>query len=108
MIGGILSLLSSVFAADTVYLVLVSVSGFAVVAVWMSIAASQFLFRRRFLKEGHQLSDLKYRTPGYPAVPIAAFLLCSPPVSASLLIRTRPSPFIAELYLWPFATPLIT
>lgn len=76
MIGGILSLLSSVFAADTVYLVLVSVSGFAVVAVWMSIAASQFLFRRRFLTEGHQLSDLKYRTPGYPAVPIAAFLLC--------------------------------
>ncbi|MCC9022954.1 amino acid permease [Bacillus nakamurai] len=76
MIGGILSLLSSVFAPDTVYLVLVSISGFAVVAVWMSIAAAQFMFRRRFLAEGRQLSDLKYRTPGYPAVPIAAFLLC--------------------------------
>ena len=52
MIGGILSLLSSVFAADTVYLVLVSVSGFAVVAVWMSIAASQFCSEDGFLQKG--------------------------------------------------------
>lgn len=47
MIGGILSLLSSVFAPDTVYVVLVSISGFAVVVVWMGIAASQFMFRKR-------------------------------------------------------------
>ncbi|MCY7751808.1 S-methylmethionine permease [Bacillus haynesii] len=76
MIGGILSLLSGVFAPDSVYIVLVSISGFAVVAVWMSIAASQFMFRRRFLAEGNTADDLKYRTPLYPAVPIAAFLLC--------------------------------
>lgn len=76
MIGGILSLLSSVFAPGTVYLVLVSISGFAVVVVWMGIAASQFMFRKRFLEEGNKVTDLKYRTPCYPAVPIAAFLLC--------------------------------
>ncbi|RCK09646.1 amino acid permease [Bacillus licheniformis] len=64
------------FAPDSVYIVLVSISGFAVVAVWMSIAASQFMFRRRFLAEGNTADDLKYRTPLYPAVPIAAFLLC--------------------------------
>ncbi|MDE1377023.1 S-methylmethionine permease, partial [Bacillus licheniformis] len=46
------------------------------VAVWMSIAASQFMFRRRFLAEGNTADGLKYRTPFYPAVPIAAFLLC--------------------------------
>ncbi|MDR4215874.1 S-methylmethionine permease, partial [Bacillus paralicheniformis] len=72
----ILSLLSSVFAPDSVYIVLVSISGFAVVAVWMSIAASQFMFRRRSLAEGNTADDLKYPTPLYPAVPIAAFLLC--------------------------------
>lgn len=38
MIGGILSLLSSIYAADTIYLVLVSISGLAVVIVWMAIA----------------------------------------------------------------------
>ncbi|WP_269773280.1 S-methylmethionine permease [Bacillus safensis] len=76
MIGGILSLLSSVIAPETVYLVLVSISGLAVVVVWMGIAASQLMFRKRFLQEGGQLQDLSFRTPLYPVVPIAAFLLC--------------------------------
>jgi S-methylmethionine transporter len=76
MVGGGLSLLSSVVAPDTIYIFLVSVSGFAVVVVWMGIAASQFMFRRQFIREGHQLSELKYRTPLYPIVPIAAFVLC--------------------------------
>ncbi|UKK98679.1 amino acid permease [Brevibacillus brevis] len=76
MLIACLSLLSSVFAADTVYLVLVSISGFAVVVVWMAIAASQFMFRKRFLEENNDINDLKYRTPLYPLVPIAAFGLC--------------------------------
>ncbi|NTU27623.1 S-methylmethionine permease [Bacillus tequilensis] len=76
MIGGILALLSSVFAPDTVYVALVSISGFAVVIVWMGIAASQFMFRKRYIEAGNKVADLKYRTPLYPFVPIAAFLLC--------------------------------
>lgn len=42
----------------------------------IGIAASQFMFRKRFLQEGGQLHDLSFRTPLYPVVPIAAFLLC--------------------------------
>lgn len=76
MLGGCLALFSSVVAPDTVYLILVSISGFAVVVVWMGIAASQYLFRRRFVKEGNDIKELHYRTPLYPIVPIAAFLLC--------------------------------
>ena len=53
MIGGILSLLSSVIAPETVYLVLVSISGLAVVVVWMGIAASQFMFR----KNSYRMAD---------------------------------------------------
>jgi amino acid permease len=75
MLVACLSLLSSVFAADTVYLVLVSISGFAVVVVWMGIAASQFMYRKDFLAQGNDVKDLKFRTPLYPVVPIAAFLL---------------------------------
>lgn len=37
-----LSLLTSVFAAETVYLWLISISGFITIIVWMSICASQF------------------------------------------------------------------
>ncbi len=47
----------------------------AAVVVWMSIAASQFFFRRNFVKNGGDINDLKYRTPLYPLVPIVAFLL---------------------------------
>lgn len=76
MLGGGLALLSSIIAPDTVYITLVSISGLAVVAVWMSISASQFMFRRAYLREGRALQDLAYRTPWYPVVPILSFLLC--------------------------------
>ncbi|MBZ5749582.1 S-methylmethionine permease [Metabacillus rhizolycopersici] len=76
MVGGALALLSSIVAPNTVYIVLVSISGLAVVVVWMSISAAQFLFRRQYLKEGNSEKDLVYRTPLYPLVPIASFILC--------------------------------
>ncbi|MGL4668914.1 MAG: S-methylmethionine permease [Saezia sp.] len=76
MLGGLLALFSYAFAEDTVYLILSSVSGLAVVAVWMSIAACQYLFRKQFIAQGHNVSELKYRTPFYPLVPILAFIMC--------------------------------
>lgn len=63
MLGGVFALVSSKIAADTVCLVLVSISGLAVVFVWMAIAWAELNFRKQFLKDGHQLSELKYKTP---------------------------------------------
>lgn len=77
MIGGLASLISSVIAPETVYLVLVSIAGFAVVAVWMSIVASQFFHRRAFVRAGGDIRTLAYRTPFFPLVPILAFVLLS-------------------------------
>ncbi|MCM3676856.1 amino acid permease [Peribacillus simplex] len=71
-----LSLLSSVFAPDTVYVVLVAISGFAVVVVWIGIVLSQYMFRKHFLKMGGDIKNLKFRTPLYPFVPIVACVLC--------------------------------
>ncbi|MBU3568648.1 amino acid permease [Priestia aryabhattai] len=71
-----LSLLSSVFAPGTVYVVLVAVAGFAVVVVWFGICLSQFMFRKNFLKSGRNIRDLKFRTPLYPVVPIVASVMC--------------------------------
>jgi S-methylmethionine transporter len=76
MLGGLASLISSVVAPETVYLVLVSVAGFAVVGVWMSITASHFFHRRSFVKNGGNVAALSYRAPLYPLVPILAFSLC--------------------------------
>lgn len=76
IVGGLASLLSSVIAPETVYLMLVSIAGFAVVAVWMAIAASQLLHRRTFIRAGGDVATLAYRTPFYPVLPIVAIALC--------------------------------
>ncbi|MEV7134180.1 amino acid permease [Arthrobacter sp. NPDC093128] len=76
MVGGLASLISSVVAPESVYLALVSVAGFAVVGVWMSITASHFFHRRAFVRNGGNIHDLAYKAPLFPVVPILAFTLC--------------------------------
>lgn len=100
MLIGLVSLLSSVIAAETVYLALVSVAGFAVVAVWMSIVASQFFHRRAFVRAGGDITTLAYRTPWYPFVPILAFVL----LAASVVAIAFDPNQIAALY---FGVPFV-
>lgn len=76
MVGGLASLICSVVSPELVYLALVSVAGFAVVGVWMSITASHFFHRRTFVRNGGDVSTLSYKAPLYPLVPILAFSLC--------------------------------
>ncbi|HJW00956.1 MAG TPA: amino acid permease [Arthrobacter sp.] len=76
MVGGIASLVSSVVAPEAVYLVLVSVAGFAVVGVWMSITASHYFHRRAFVRNGGDVGALAYKAPLFPFVPILAFTMC--------------------------------
>lgn len=106
MVGGLASLLSSVVAPETVYLVLVSVAGFAVVGVWMSIAASHYFHRRAFIRDGGDVSTLAYRAPLFPLVPILAFSLCvislvgialDPAQAAALYFGI---PFVAACYAY--------
>jgi len=99
MVGGLGALFSSVYAPETVYLVLVSISGLAVVVVWMAIALSQFNFRRHYLREGGQLKDLVYRTPFYPWVPIIAFAAC---LAACIGIAFDPHQRVALYFGVPF------
>ncbi|MFJ4209342.1 amino acid permease [Paenarthrobacter sp. NPDC089675] len=106
MLGGLASLISSVAAPETVYLALVSVAGFAVVGVWMSITASHFFHRRAFVKNGGRVKDLAYKAPFFPLVPILAFSLC---LVSLVGIALDPSqiaalyfgiPFVAACYLF--------
>ncbi|GGB01821.1 amino acid permease [Macrococcus hajekii] len=64
--GALLSLLSSVIAPTMVYLVLVSVAGFAVVVVWMSICLSRI----------NQLKAEGVRKRSAYILPVTAFTLC--------------------------------
>ncbi|MGR0161347.1 amino acid permease [Paenarthrobacter nitroguajacolicus] len=106
MVGGLASLVSSVAAPETVYLALVSIAGFAVVGVWMSITASHFFHRRAFVRNGGRVADLAYKAPLFPLVPILAFTLClvslvgiafDPSQIAALYFGV---PFVAACYLF--------
>lgn len=70
-----ISLLCSVFAADTVYLWLISICGLACVLGWMGICASQYFFRKQFISHGGNIANLKYKVPLFPLVPFLGFFL---------------------------------
>ncbi|GAY73346.1 S-methylmethionine permease [Lentilactobacillus kosonis] len=99
MTGGVLALISSVVAASTVYLVLVSISGLAVVIVWMAIAYSEINFRKSWLQSGHKVDDLKFKTPWYPLIPWAAFIMS---FLSCILIIFDPTQRPALFYMIPF------
>ncbi len=71
----LLSLLSSVFAKDTVYLWLISLAGLGAQVGWISISASQLAFRKQYLAKGGKVADLKFKTPLYPVLPLVALTL---------------------------------
>ncbi|WP_318614832.1 amino acid permease [Sporosarcina sp. YIM B06819] len=72
----LLSLLTSVMEADAVFILLMSIAGISVTISWMGIAFSQFMFRRRYLKAGGKLENLKYKVPFYPFVPLFCIAFC--------------------------------
>lgn len=75
------------------------VSGLAVVFVWTAIAWSELKFRRAFLNSGHQLSELKYKTPWYPVIPYFAFISS---LLSCVLIWFDPTQRVALYYTIPF------
>lgn len=70
-----MSLLTSEYAADTVYLWLMSSTGLTGCLIWVIIAWCQLNFRKEFLRLGGKLEQLTFRTPLFPLVPILALTL---------------------------------
>lgn len=74
MAAVVIALIASVYAADTIFLALVSIAGFAVVITWLSIPLAQINFRKVFLKD-HSESELAYKTPFSPILPWITIIL---------------------------------
>jgi arginine/ornithine permease len=72
----LLSLLTSVVAAETVFILLYSVSAIAGTLAWMIIPLAQYNFRKQYLREGGKVAELKYAAPLFPIVPILAIAMC--------------------------------
>jgi len=62
--------------ADVVFVLLMSIAGISVTISWMGIAASQLMFRRRYVKAGGNVADLKFKVPFYPVVPVFCIAFC--------------------------------
>ncbi|QEA32493.1 amino acid permease [Secundilactobacillus malefermentans] len=74
-IVGALTFIASI-AGPQIYIWLVSASGLTGFIAWLGIALSHYRFRRAFVKQGHQLSELKYHAKWFPFGPIFALILC--------------------------------
>ncbi|MEH7098322.1 amino acid permease [Neobacillus vireti] len=94
MIFSLLSLLTSVLAADTVFVLLMSIAGISVTISWIGIALSQFMFRRKYLGQGGKVEDLQYRVPFYPFIPLVCIVCC---VSILIFLAFDPTQLIGLL-----------
>lgn len=93
----LLSLLTSVVAADTLFVVLTAISGLAGTVTWIVIALAQYRFRREHYKAGGSVRDLKYAAPLFPLIPVACILLC-----VSLLVFLALDPTQRPSLYWGF------
>ncbi|MGV9183088.1 amino acid permease [Arcanobacterium canis] len=72
-IGFVLSLVGNGVA----YTWLVNASGLAGFITWMGIAWSHYKFRRAFVTQGHDVSELPFRARWFPFGPIIALVMCA-------------------------------
>ncbi len=72
---GLLTFLSSLFGAR-IYIFLVSASGLTGFIAWLGIAISHLRFRKAFVAQGHDVSELRYHAKWFPFGPWFAFILC--------------------------------
>ncbi len=71
----LLTFTTSIFG-QKIYMCLVSASGLNGFIDWVGIALSHYRFSRAFIKQGYQLSELKYHAKLFPLGPIIALALC--------------------------------
>lgn len=69
--------LTGLYAEDSVYVWLVAASGLSGFIAWLGIAICHFRFRRAYMVQGKDISELKYKAKLFPLGPIIAFLLCA-------------------------------
>ncbi|WP_259337071.1 amino acid permease [Bombilactobacillus bombi] len=75
IIVSLLTFTTSIFG-QKIYMWLVAASGLTGFIAWVGIALSHYRFRRAFIKQGHDLSELKYHAKLFPLGPIIALILC--------------------------------
>ena len=73
---GLFAFLTSFIGEGTAYTWIVNISGLCGFIAWVGIAVSHYRFRRAFIAQGRDLSELPYKAWLFPVGPILAFILC--------------------------------
>lgn len=73
---GALCFLTSIFGDQTVYLWLLNTSGMTGFIAWLGIAICHYRFRRAWVLQGRDSTELPYRSALFPFGPLFAFALC--------------------------------
>lgn len=73
---GTLAFLASLFGDGAVYIWLLNASGMAGFVTWIGIALAHYRFRKAYIAQGRNLSDLPYLAKGFPFGPLLALILC--------------------------------
>lgn len=76
LVFALLSLLTSIVAAETIFVVLLAVSGIGGTLTWMAIAYAQYRFRKQYVRDGGKVEELKFRVRLFPFVPILCIVMC--------------------------------
>ena len=74
---GLFSFLGSFVGDGFIYLWLVNMTGMCGFVTWITIAACHWRFRRAFVAQGHDVSELKYHAALYPFGPVMTFIVCA-------------------------------
>lgn len=73
---GMLAFLTSLFGNGIVYNWLLSISGIAGFITWIGIAISHWRFRRAYVAQGRDVSELPFKARLFPIAPIFSFVIC--------------------------------
>mgnify|MGYP003773205183 CR=1 FL=1 len=92
---GTLAFGASFFGDGAVYTWLLNASGMSGFIAWLGIAISHYRFRRAFVAQGHDLSELPYHAKLFPFGPIFAFILC-----AVVILGQNYSAFMGDSIDW--------
>ncbi|MFD1124412.1 amino acid permease [Lentilactobacillus raoultii] len=84
----LLTFISSI-AGPKIYMWLVAASGLTGFIAWFGIAISHYRFRRAFIKQGHDLKELKYHAKLFPFGPLLCLVLC-----ILVIVGQNPSAFM--------------
>jgi len=77
VIIGLLAFLSTTFGNGEIYTWLLNASGLSGFLAWLGIAISHYRFRKAYVSQGRDLSQLAYKAKWYPFGPVFAIVLCA-------------------------------